>query len=173
MEVVLVMYRVDGDRRSFPINRELTLIGRQEDCDLRIPVGEVSRKHCRILKQGASLRVEDMGSSNGTLHNGQRVQTAELLPGDSVRVGPVVFVVQINGQPPDAELKPFLDRQAQSLSDSVAPPVVALKSAQDALSDGELQVIPEPEPEGETADDNVQLFLDPHPKAVDVKAPKK
>ena len=122
MQVVLVMFRAEGDKRSFSITKDITVIGRREDCDLRIPVSEVSRKHCRVLKDGDAVRVEDLGSSNGTYHNGQRISgSATLEPGDSVQVGPVVFVLQIDGNPPDEELAPFEQRAAQHLDDSMAP----------------------------------------------------
>jgi predicted component of type VI protein secretion system len=111
MQAVLVMFRSDGDRRSFSLTRDITVVGRREDCDLRIPLGEVSRKHCRLVRDGDSLRLEDLGSSNGTFHNGQRVQEASLHPGDSVQVGPLVFVLQVDGMPADEELVPV---QAQT-----------------------------------------------------------
>ena len=73
MQVVLVMFRAEGERRSFSVTREVTVIGRREDCDLRIPVSEVSRKHCRIVMEEGAVRAEDLGSSNGTFHNGKRI----------------------------------------------------------------------------------------------------
>ena len=100
------MFRSDGERRSFSIARDMTVIGRREDCDLRIPLGEVSRKHCRLVRDGDTLKLEDLGSSNGTFLNGSTVQEALLSPGDTIQVGPVVFVVQIDGEPPDEELRP-------------------------------------------------------------------
>ncbi len=111
MQAVLVMFRSDGERRSFSIARDMTVIGRREDCDLRIPLGDVSRKHCRVVRDGDILKIEDLGSSNGTYLNAQRVQEALLSPGDSIQVGPVVFVLQIDGEPadaaaPDAEQQP-------------------------------------------------------------------
>ena len=107
MQVVLVMFRGEGERRSFSITRDVTIVGRREDCDFRIPLGEISRKHCRIIKDDAGLKVEDLGSSNGTFHNGERVQTCELAPGDTLQVGSVAFVVQIDGAPVDDELMPI------------------------------------------------------------------
>src|SRR3954451_1930332 len=97
MQVVLVMFRGEAERRSFSITRDVTVVGRREDCDFRIPLGEISRKHCRIIKDGGTLRVEDLGSSNGTFHNGTRIQTTELAPGDTLQIGSTVFVVQIDG----------------------------------------------------------------------------
>jgi FHA domain len=106
MQVVLVMFRADGERRSFSIVREMTVVGRREDCDLRIPLGDVSRKHCRFILEDGAFRVEDLGSSNGTFHNGQKVQDATLAAGDTVTIGPVTFLVQIDGVPADDELQP-------------------------------------------------------------------
>lgn len=102
------MFRSDGERRSFSVVRDMTVIGRREDCDLRIPLGEVSRKHCRVVRDGDTLRLEDLGSSNGTYLNGMRVEREAVLnPGDSIQVGPVVFVLQIDGFPADDELRPI------------------------------------------------------------------
>lgn len=104
MQVVLIMFRSDGERRSFSLTRETTVLGRREDCDLRIPLGEVSRKHCRLVQEGPTLRLEDLGSSNGTYLNGRRIQEAIVNPGDAIQVGPVLFAVQIDGVPPDEDL---------------------------------------------------------------------
>jgi predicted component of type VI protein secretion system len=108
MQVVLVMFRPDGERRSFSITRDMTIIGRREDSDLRIPLGDVSRKHCRLIKDGDALRVEDLGSSNGTYCNGTRITQCDLTPGDTLQVGPVVFVTQIDGTPADEDLSPIV-----------------------------------------------------------------
>jgi len=107
-----VMFRADGERRSFSIARDITVIGRREDCDLRIPLGDVSRKHCRIVRDGDMLKLEDLGSSNGTFLNAHRVQEALLSPGDSIQVGPVVFVLQIDGVPADEDLHPITTESA-------------------------------------------------------------
>ena len=108
MEVVLVMFKTDGNRRSFSLRKDMTVIGRREDCDLRIPLGEISRKHCRLIKDGETLKVEDLGSSNGTYHNGVRIQESAIQPGDTVQVGSIAFVVQMDGQPADDQLHPIL-----------------------------------------------------------------
>jgi hypothetical protein len=104
MQVVLVMFRGDGERRSFSVVRNMTVIGRREDCDLRIPLGDVSRKHCRLVRTDDGIRLEDLGSTHGTLVNGQRVREVELNAGDTIGVGPVMFVVQIDGVPAEDEL---------------------------------------------------------------------
>ena len=108
MQAVLVMFRSDGERRSFSVTRNITVVGRREDSDLRIPHGDVSRKHCRIIKDDDGMRLEDLGSSNGTYHNGTRVNKDTVVqPGDSIQVGPVVFVLQVDGVPADEDLHPI------------------------------------------------------------------
>lgn len=106
MDVQLVMFRDGGQHREFKLHKDATVIGRREDCDLRIALGAVSRKHCRLIKTDDALEVEDLGSSNGTFVNGSRTQRSALAPGDTIQVGPVVFVVQIDGEPPLADAKP-------------------------------------------------------------------
>lgn len=99
MQVSLVMFKSDGTRRDFPVSRDRLIVGRKNNCDLRIPLSSVSRQHCEIRVEGDSVKVRDLGSSNGTFHNSIRVQEAVLAPGDEVVVGPVVFTVVINGEP--------------------------------------------------------------------------
>lgn len=98
MNVVLVMFK-DGERRDFPLASEKTILGRRQDCHLRIPTRDVSRQHCELLVDGTKLTVRDMGSSNGTFVNGKRIAETSLKPGDRLRVGPVTFVVQVDGKP--------------------------------------------------------------------------
>jgi len=116
MQAVLVMFRNDGERRSFSISREMTVIGRRQDCDLMIPLGEISRKHCRIIRDGESLRLEDLGSSNGTFLNGRRIQESALEAGDTIQVGPVAFVIQIDGVPAEDEMQPHTGKAGAAAS---------------------------------------------------------
>ncbi len=103
MQVTLVMFKSDGNRRDFPLEGERTIIGRKSTCDLRIPLASVSRQHCEVVHCKGELLVRDLGSSNGTYHNSTRVQEASLVAGDELVVGPVVFVVVVDGQPAQIE----------------------------------------------------------------------
>ena len=103
MNVVLVMFK-DGERRDFPLSEPESILGRRQDCHLRIPTKDVSRQHCAVLIQNETVTAKDLGSSNGTFVNGKRIAEAELAAGDRLRLGPVTFVVQIDGEP--AEIKP-------------------------------------------------------------------
>lgn len=98
MEARLIMFK-DDERRDFPVKSGKVVVGRRLECDLRIPTNDVSREHCEISSNGVILKVKDLGSSNGTFVNGRRVTEAQLKAGDKLGVGPVVFVVQIDGEP--------------------------------------------------------------------------
>lgn len=70
-------------------------VGRQQDCQLRIASSQVSRKHCQIFEKKGLLLVKDLGSSNGTLVNGKRIEDQRVLePGDELTVGSVKFRVE-------------------------------------------------------------------------------
>ena len=117
MNVVLVMFK-DNQRRDFPLTDARTILGRRQDCHLRIPPRDVSRQHCEILLEKHTLRARDLGSANGTFVNGKRVAEVELKAGDKLRLGPVTFFVQIDGQPAK------IDAPAPAAQSSVAPNVI-------------------------------------------------
>lgn len=142
MQVVLAMFRADGDRRSFSLHKDQTVIGRREDCDLRIPLGEISRKHCRFILDDGTLKVEDLGSSNGTYHNGQRVQEATIQPGDTVQVGSIAFVIQIDGTPGDDDLHPVMAQKGSSEETGTPVP----EDSEDSGANGEAVAEAEEEP---------------------------
>ena len=68
-------------------------VGRSTGADFIVDAPLVSRVHCRLtaLPDGG-LEVRDLESTNGTFVNGQRVQTARVLPGDRIGVGRVELI---------------------------------------------------------------------------------
>lgn len=120
MDVVLVMFK-DGKRRDFPLSKSKMIIGRKPDCELRIPTGDVSRQHCEIEVEGDELTVRDLGSSNGTYVNGKRIAETTLEAGDELRVGPVQFVVQIDGDPQNIDADDFEPLPAAVAVDAKPP----------------------------------------------------
>ncbi|MHC4294554.1 MAG: FHA domain-containing protein [Planctomycetota bacterium] len=116
MDVKLVMFKADGQRKDFPVKGETTLIGRAQDCDLRIPLGSVSRKHCEMEVSGQDVRVKDLDSANGTYVNSTRVEEVVLGAGDRLVIGPVVFTLQIDGEP--GEIEPVKTPSQVSAEDS-------------------------------------------------------
>src|SRR6195256_557545 len=75
------------------IAKEMTLIGRQEDCDFRLDHKSVSKMHCVVVKTDGLLLLRDLGSTNGTRVNGTRVRRAALLPNDKLSVANFHFRV--------------------------------------------------------------------------------
>lgn len=104
MDVKLVMFREDGSRRVFSLALGATTIGRKDDCTIRIPLAVVSRRHAEIFVEEDGVVLKDLGAANGTYLNNQRVEEEDLEPGDQIVIGPVVFTVQLDGQPTDDEL---------------------------------------------------------------------
>lgn len=74
----------------------VTLIGRSTDCNLKIASSQVSRNHCRITVGSDTVYVEDLGSANGTLVDGQLIpahQPTAIAPGAHLVVGPAEFQI--------------------------------------------------------------------------------
>lgn len=103
MEASLVLVKSDGKSREVALGTTGRIIGRSADCGVQIPVSDVSREHCEVRVAGDKLVIKDLGSSNGTFVNGERLDEGELSAGDLVAIGPAVFVIKINGQPSDID----------------------------------------------------------------------
>jgi pSer/pThr/pTyr-binding forkhead associated (FHA) protein len=89
---------VSEQRREIAIDKEEFLLGRGVDCDLRLSGASVSRHHCLIRIRGSEATLSDLGSSNGTYINGQRVRSqAALMNGDEVGVGDFRFTFLLAG----------------------------------------------------------------------------
>lgn len=101
MQVNLLLLKKDGSVKPFNLPSAVTTIGRRQDCDLCLPISVASRKHCEINMDQGRLMVRDLGSKNGTFVNGQKTEEVRLKPGDQLRIGPVTFVIQIDGSPAD------------------------------------------------------------------------
>jgi pSer/pThr/pTyr-binding forkhead associated (FHA) protein len=91
---------LDGGE-SIEIIKDLTVVGRKEDADLRLDHKSVSKLHCIIVKTDGLLLLRDLGSTNGTRVNGQRVRRAALLPNDQLSIASFRFKVYLGpGEPP-------------------------------------------------------------------------
>ena len=104
MKAKLIMFRQDGTKREFPLHSGATTVGRKEDCTIRIPLSTVSRRHCEIFLEDDGLTLKDLGAANGTYLNNRKVTEEELEAGDQIVIGPVVFTLQVNGEPSDDEI---------------------------------------------------------------------
>ncbi len=77
-------------------------VGRRADLELSLPIASVSKEHAEIVERDGDLWLRDMGSTNGTYVNGERVETEALIhEGDIVQFATVVFRVGRQSQADD------------------------------------------------------------------------
>jgi hypothetical protein len=124
MEVVVrVHLEYLGDSVELPPGE--TLVGRDLSCALRFNDPAVSRRHLRFIRRRNEVFVEDLGSSNGTLVNGQVVNGPErLIDGDRVSVGERTVLMRIteaDDDQPDTLLLSSLDRDMLPLNAKKTP----------------------------------------------------
>jgi hypothetical protein len=74
----LVMEGADPERMT----KERFVIGRGKHCDFVINSGKVSREHAVVIREGDEYFIEDLGSSNGTWYNKQRIKRRKIEDGD-------------------------------------------------------------------------------------------
>jgi serine phosphatase RsbU (regulator of sigma subunit) len=85
---------------------ESLVIGRSSSSDLPLPDRFLSRHHARIFRDGGRYLVEDLGSRNGTLLNGEPVLLpTALAPGDVIRISGSTLAVQPADAPPLDEIE--------------------------------------------------------------------
>lgn len=94
MEWALVAYAGAALGRIFPLLPGETLVGRAPSARVALLDSEVSRHHARILLEEGQLRLEDLGSTNGTLVNGTKAEgILSLRAGDRLAIGTHVLKV--------------------------------------------------------------------------------
>ncbi|OZG75368.1 phosphopeptide-binding protein [Hahella sp. CCB-MM4] len=79
--------------QSFYPIKESVIIGRDEQCDITVPVSHLSRQHAQLTVAGSYLLIKDLGSTNGTYLNGERITQGRAKPGDKLRFDVVNFTV--------------------------------------------------------------------------------
>ena len=79
---------------EFPIvNDKPIIVGRSSDLDMVLVEDMVSRKHARITMQQDQIWIEDLGSTNGSFVNGEKIKRARLKEGDRVLIGTSILKV--------------------------------------------------------------------------------
>jgi pSer/pThr/pTyr-binding forkhead associated (FHA) protein len=120
------------------IVKDLTLVGRKDDCDLRLDHKSVSKMHCVIVKTDGLLLLRDLGSTNGTRVNGQRVRRAALLPNDQVAIASYKFRVHLG--PDDLAKPPIpLNEHTQQLDANEVANLLRQAKAANALEDSAVE----------------------------------
>src|SRR4029453_18918201 len=84
--------------KVFEIDTDELSIGRTDAAGVLIDHKSVSRRHCVFRREGETLQVEDLGSRNGTLVNGEAVRSHLLEHGDRVTVGSSELIVLLHDE---------------------------------------------------------------------------
>ena len=118
----LVMRVGPSPGKVFPLSTNEVILGRDIDNEVVINDSEISRRHTRLLIQEGGYVVEDLGSTNGTFVNGQKITGAHVLkPGQTIRLGEnVTLSYEVAGFDPDATLS-----SGQGARSAAAPPPAA------------------------------------------------
>ena len=91
----LVLYLADGTTQDVPLEKERVTIGRRADNDVCLPYPAVSGEHAQVVTILADSFLEDLGSTNGTLVNGTRIERAERLRfGDELAIGRIAMRIE-------------------------------------------------------------------------------
>jgi pSer/pThr/pTyr-binding forkhead associated (FHA) protein len=76
------------------LTRPDMVLGRHSEADIRLPLPDVSRRHCRFYFQDGSWHIKDLKSLNGTFLNDEPVEESPICHGDTLRIGGFVFSVE-------------------------------------------------------------------------------
>ena len=88
---LVVTNSLTGVTRNFEIAGEIT-IGRAESCTITIDDDFISQSHARVFEKADEIVVEDLGSTNGTYLNKQRVSSPMVMsPGDWLQLGDTIM----------------------------------------------------------------------------------
>ena len=86
-------FLTDPNGQEHRLTAQTVTLGRALECEVVVASKDVSREHARLRNEGRRWFLEDLGSTNGTFLNGERVIGAmTLMDGDSLKVGDVFFV---------------------------------------------------------------------------------
>lgn len=91
---VTVIGRDPDDTRILDLSGESTVrLGRSSECDVVIADRQISGRHLELCRRAEGWSARDLGSSNGTYCNGERIRERELQPGDVLDVGPCRLIL--------------------------------------------------------------------------------
>ena len=109
------------------------ILGRHSTADIRLPLPDVSRRHCRFVFEDGQWHVYDLDSLNGITVNGERLLRAELHEGDFLAIGGFTFEVNLHSNLASNQE----ENQVQDYQEAI------LRSIVEALpSHEEVQVLP-------------------------------
>lgn len=120
------------------LDRAMVVVGRHPGCDARIDSLRISRHHCCVARDGDSIAVRDLGSTNGVWINDRRVEAGELRAGDELKIAHIRYKLDDGSaiQAPTLAADDFRDPGAAD--ESTDPPEHALAAAVRDLLPGDL-----------------------------------
>jgi pSer/pThr/pTyr-binding forkhead associated (FHA) protein len=130
---------VPFDPRTAPaiaVQRPVLLVGRHPECDVRLDLPKISRRHCCLALAYDRLLIRDLGSRNGLRVNGLVVDEAHLRPGDEVAIGPLLFRVE------DPDAVPGASARASARAPVPAAPPSSLPDLPTDPNDPEGDLLP-------------------------------
>jgi hypothetical protein len=95
--LILAAGGAGGDESTLELTKAVTVLGRANECELRLDDPGVSRRHAEIRVNGGEAEIIDLGSTNGIRVNGKAVPSARLLDGDRIDVGSTSLVFRRDG----------------------------------------------------------------------------
>ena len=94
---------LDVAGKRYPLVASRTIIGRGSEADITVDDTGISRKHVEVTWDGARAQVVDLGSTNGSLLNGQKVTKSTLAPDSVIQIGRTSIVFRILPQASNAD----------------------------------------------------------------------
>jgi transcriptional regulator with GAF, ATPase, and Fis domain len=76
---------------DFPLEKEITLLGRDKKCDICLDDASISASHAQIIKKKRQFIISDLKSTNGVVVNGKKVKSQALQDGDEIVLGKLAF----------------------------------------------------------------------------------
>ncbi len=130
--------------------RDRAVLGRSRDCEFSVPYKLLSREHAALYLEDGELWLRDLGSSNGSFVNGQRVDQAKLHDGDKIAFAKLVFSVK-GPAGAGAQNDPAPAREPEAMNRTMIRPALKLEQEQAAreASAASRSIELEPRPEQE------------------------
>jgi pSer/pThr/pTyr-binding forkhead associated (FHA) protein len=144
MKLALLVTQGSAQGKRIPINIPQFIIGRDPQCHLRPASPIISKRHCALLIREGKAFLRDFNSTNGTFINDEKLEgERELANGDSLKLGPLSFQVQIEDAVPVDRPTPVPPQKHVEGSDEAAADLLLANdegqvdlASREAITDG-------------------------------------
>jgi pSer/pThr/pTyr-binding forkhead associated (FHA) protein len=94
-----VVLRNGAPAESYELKTDRTTIGRSDTNSFQIPDGSVSGTHCEVLVENDVITVKDLGSTNGSFVDGNKIKESKLTHGQILKLGEIEMRLELPGKP--------------------------------------------------------------------------